>query len=220
LEQHGLHLPLSTDTIIADHIAGQVAKRCANTSLMPPIQLGCASEHIGFPGTISLQSETLLNIILDISHSLMKSKLNKVFIINGHGGNRPTIDLAMTKIKEMLPEMRVYSFTVIDIIKQKFEEIRKSDKRLVGHADEIETSIMLAIQPEIVDMTKAEREEPSLPKPLSFEPEDMARISFAWNARELTKSGVIGDPAIASAETGRTLLDFATETISKTINEL
>jgi creatinine amidohydrolase len=220
LEQHGPHLPLSTDTIIAEHIAEQVAKRCSNTSLMPPIPLGCSSEHIGFAGTMSLQPETLMNIILDISHSLMKSKLDKVFIINGHGGNKAIVDVAVTKIKEKLPEMHVYSFTIIDIVKRKFDEIRNSDKRLVGHADEIETSLMLAIQPEVVDMSKAVREEPSLPRPLSFELEELARISFAWNSREVTKSGVIGDARPASLETGRILLGFAIETISQSINEL
>lgn len=220
LEQHGPHLPLSTDTTIADYVAGQVSKRCSTTFLMPPIQLGCASEHIGFPGTISLQPETMSSIIIDISHSLMKSRLNKLFIINGHGGNKATIDAAITKIKQTLPIIRVYSFTVTDVVKQKFDEIRKSGKRLVGHADEIETSMMLVIQPEVVDLSKAVREEPSLPRPLSFESEDMARISFAWSARELTKSGVIGDPPLASVDTGKILLDFATQIISKIINEL
>lgn len=220
LEQHGPHLPLSTDTIIADYLAGQVSKRCSDAFVMPPIELGCSSEHLGFPGTISLQPETLSSIILDISDSLLKSKLNKVFIINGHGGNRPSLDTVLTKVKQTLPEMHVYSFTVIDIVKQKFAEIRKSGKKLVGHADEIETSMMLAIQPEIVDMSKAVREEPLLPQALSFESEDLARISFGWKARELTKTGVMGDPLVANAETGKTLIDFAVDIISKTVNEL
>jgi creatinine amidohydrolase len=220
LEQHGPHLPLSTDTTIADYIAGQVSRRCDNAFLMPPLQLSCSSEHIGFPGTISLQSETMSNIILDISDSLLKSGLNKVFIINGHGGNRASLDVVLTRVKQTFPEMNVYSFTVIDIVRQKFAEMRRSGKRLVGHADEIETSMMLVIQPEIVDMTKAVREEPLLPQVLSFESEDLARISFSWKARELTRTGVMGDPLLASAETGKILLDFAVDIISKTINEL
>ena len=220
LEQHGPHLPLSTDTIIADYVARQVSKRCRTAFLIPPVQLACASEHIGFAGTISLQPETLQSLLLDISHSLLESRVTKIFIVNGHGGNKPTIDVALTRIKHAIPEMRPYSFTVIDIAKRKFDDIRKSGRGMVGHADELETSMMLAIQAEVVDMSKAVREGPSLPKPLSFETEDMARISFAWNARELTKSGVIGDPLVATAETGKTLLNFTTEIISKTINEL
>jgi creatinine amidohydrolase len=220
LEQHGPHLPLSTDTVIADYVAGQVSKRCSNTFLVPPIQFGCSSEHIGFSGTISLQPDTLSSIILDISSSLLKSRFTKAFIINGHGGNRPTLAAAITKITQFLPEIHVYAFTIIDIAKEKFDEMRKSKERLVGHADEIETSMMLSIQPEIVDMAKAVRELPSFPDVLSFESKDLARISFGWKAKEVTKTGVIGDPLHANAKTGQVLLDFAVDTISKIIDEL
>ncbi len=220
LEQHGPHLPLSTDTTIADYIAKLVTKRCADAFLMPPIQFGCSGEHLGFPGTISLQPDTMSNMILDISQSLLRSKLTEVYIINGHGGNKATLDAAVTKVKLTLPEMKLYSFTIIDIVKEKFDEIRKSSRKLVGHADEIETSMMLVIQPEIVDMSKAIREEPSLPQGLSFEREDLARISFGWTAKELTKTGVMGDPKVANAETGKVLLDFVVDTISNAINNL
>lgn len=220
LEQHGPHLPLSTDTTIADYMAKQVAKRCAGVFLMPPIQLGCSSEHLGFPGTISIHPNTMSSMILDIAESVLKSNLNKIYLINGHGGNKPTLDTAIARVKLTLPEMQLYSFTIMDIVKEKFAEIRKSSRRLVGHADEIETSIMLAIQPEVVDMSKAIREEPSIPQALSFEREDLARISFGWSAKELTNTGVIGDPQVANAETGKVLLDFAVAVISNAINEL
>jgi len=220
VEQHGAHLPLSTDTLIADRVARQVSERCKATLLMPPIEFGCSSEHSHFPGTISLRPETMSNILLDITNSLMKSDLKRVFIINGHGGNRAVIEVALTTIKEALPEMQAYSFTTIDIVKPKYNEIRKSERGLVGHADEIETSMMLAISPELVDMAKAVRERPMLPGHLSFEPEDSAGISFAWGAKEISKSGVIGDPLQASAETGRILIDYATEVISGKINGL
>ena len=220
LEQHGPHLPLSTDTIIAEHLSNRISERCRTAIVLPPIEFGFASEHASFPGTISLRPETLSHILLEIANSLMKSRVKRIFIINGHGGNRATIDVALGKIKESFPEMHAYSFTVIDVVKPKYNEIRKSARKLVGHADEIETSMILAIDPELVEMSKAVREEPSLPAPISFESEDMAKISFAWNAKEISKSGVIGDPQLASADTGRILLDYATEEISTTINRL
>jgi len=220
LEQHGPHLPLSTDTIIAEHLSNRISERCKTAIVLPPIEFGFASEHASFPGTISLRPETLSNILLAIAESLTKSRLIRVFIVNGHGGNRATIEVGLGKMKESFPEMHAYSFTIIDVVKPKYNEIRKSARKLVGHADEIETSMMLAIDPELVDMSKAVREEPSLPTPLSFESEDMAKISFAWNAKELSKSGVIGDPQLASADTGRILLDYATEEILRIINRL
>jgi creatinine amidohydrolase len=116
--------------------------------------------------------------------------------------------------------MQVYTFTIMDVAKEMYAKVRKSDRRLLGHADEIETSIMLAICPELVEMSKAVREEPALPEPLSFESNDLAKVSFAWTAKELTKTGVIGDPTVATVETGRILLNYTINTLAKTISGL
>jgi len=220
LEQHGPHLPLNTDTAIGDYVAKRVSEKCPHAFLMPAIPLGCSTEHLGFAGTISLQPETMLRIILEISTSLLQSGIRKLFIINGHGGNRAALEIAMINTKHVLPEMQLYSFTILDIAKERFAQVRKSSKGLVGHADEIETSMMLAIKPEAVDMSKAVLAEPSLPGSLSFEPEDLSMVSFSWNTKDLSKIGVIGDPRHAAAETGRTLLDFTVEKIATMINEL
>ncbi|HKM77255.1 MAG TPA: creatininase family protein [Candidatus Bathyarchaeia archaeon] len=220
LEQHGPHLPLATDTIIANHISQAVSQKSESCFLMPSLVLGCSLEHMGFPGTISLQVETLTNTILDIAVSLRNSGLTKVFIINGHGGNRATIDSTLIKLKHAYPDMDVFSFTIIDLVKKKYGEIRKSTKRLVGHADEIETSMMMAIMPELVDMRKAVSEVPALSKAVSFEEDDLAKVSFGWRATDLTKSGILGDPRTANPGKGKILIDYAVETIASIVNSL
>jgi creatinine amidohydrolase len=220
LEQHGPHLPLSTDTIIAEYVAGEVSKSCSSAFLMPTLQYGCSDEHLGFTGTVSLDQGTLRGTILNICSGLLTSGFRQVFIVNGHGGNRAVLDSTIVELKRTLPGLQVYSFTTLDIAKQKFDEIRRSERRLVGHADELETSMMLAINPESVDMNAAVREEPLLPQPLSLETEDLAKVSFAWSAKEVSKSGVIGDPLVANLETGKILLDYTIRTISNIINGL
>lgn len=218
-EQHGPHLPLSTDTIIAEHVADRVSENC-DTLVLPAIQIGCSTEHHGFPGTISLQDNTFTQVIEDVTNSLLKSGLNKIFIINGHGGNRAIIDSTIMRLSHSSSDIHLYSFTIIDIAKQKFDEVRKSGRRLVGHADELETSIMLFIDPRLVDMAKAVSETPSLPKSLSFERDDLSKISFGWKAKDVTKSGIIGDPRLADANLGKILLDHVIQTISTMIREL
>lgn len=221
LEQHGPHLPLATDALLADYVARAVNEKCSTTYLMPTIYIGCSGEHVGFPGTVSVQVDTMSNMLLDISKSLLEnSKLTNLFIINGHGGNRAVIDATIRKIKDAIPEMNVCSFTIVDVAKKKFEEIRSSDKRFVGHADELETSMMLAIYPRLVDMSKAVNEGPKIPDALSFEPDDLTKVSFGWNAKDLTKSGVIGSPLFAEVSKGRILLDFVATVIADAINKL
>ena len=217
LEQHGPHLPLATDTIIANHISQAVSKE-SETLLLPTLVLGCSLEHAGFPGTISIRPETLTNTIRDIIESLRNSGLTKLFIINGHGGNRATIDSTLVKLKHEYPDMDVLAFTIIDLVRKKYAEIRNSNQRMIGHADEIETSMMLAIMPELVDMQKAIAESPALPGQLSFEGEDVTKVSFGWRAIDITKSGIIGDPRVANSEKGKILIDYAVETITSVVN--
>jgi creatinine amidohydrolase len=220
LEQHGPHLPLSTDTIIADYVAAAVSKVCPECYLIPTVGFGSSLEHLGFPGTLSLETETVTAIITDIVASLLKSGLKKIFIINGHGGNRATIDSTLMKVKYSYPEVQAYCFTIIDMVNEKYAKLRRSKRKHVGHADELETSMMLAINSSLVDRRKVTAEEPTLPKGVSFEHEDMAKVSFGWRARDLTKTGTIGDPSSADAATGRALLNYAVQTIAETINGL
>ena len=220
LEQHGPHLPLSTDTTISEYIAKRIAERCPQACLMPAIPLGCSAEHLGFAGTISLEPETVSRLLLEVSASLRACGLRKLFIINGHGGNRSTLESAMASAKQSQPDMHLYTFTIIDVAKEKFAELRKSARRLIGHADEMETSMMLAIRPDVVDMSKAVMTEPNLPAPLSFEPEDLTGVSFSWTTKQLSETGVIGDPRHATAETGRNLIEFVVAKISAKINQL
>ena len=161
-----------------------------------------------------------MNILADVVASLLKSDLNKIFIINGHGGNRAILDASLMKIKHSYPEANVYGFTIIDIVNEKYANLRRSKRRHVGHADELETSMMLAINSRVVAKEKATLEEPLLPRGVSFEHDDMSKVSFGWRARDLTKTGTIGDPLSADAKTGRALLSYAVQTIATTINEL
>jgi len=160
-----------------------------------------------------------MSTIAEIAGNLFDSGFRKLVAINGHGGNRAILDSTITTIKYAHPDLQLYSFTVLDIAKEKFKEIRKSPKKMIGHADELETSIMLAICPDLVEMAKALSEKPTFPANVSLESEDIAKVTYGWKTKEVTKSGIIGSPNFATLETGKILLDYVVQTISHVLGD-
>ena len=219
MEQHGPHLPLSTDSIIAEYVAVAVSNKLPSSILFPTLSIGYSLEHSGFPGTVSLTAQTFSSTIMEIAESLSNSGLRTLIAINGHGGNRGILDSAITTIKHAHPDLRLYSFTVLDIAREKFKEISKSPIGMIGHADELETSMMLAIRPDLVDMSRAVTQQPTFPMNVSLESEDLTRVTYAWKAREVTKSGIIGNPKFATLETGAIVIDYTVQTISRILDE-
>ncbi|NWG08999.1 MAG: creatininase family protein [Nitrososphaerales archaeon] len=218
LEQHGPHLPLSTDTMIAFEVAKRVAKRLKNIALAPPITIGFSIEHMDFPGTLSLEPTTLMAFLRDLCSSLARHGFKKIFIINSHGGNKATIESAIQSIKNEL-DISLYSFTLLDIVQKAFGKVRESPRGEIGHADEVETSLMLTIHSEKVRKDKFIDESPKLKPHLTFEGSDK-EVSFAWKTKEISKSGVIGKPSKASLEKGRLLLNYLTDRVTEIIRNL
>ena len=218
LEQHGPHLPLRTDSILAEYVAKSVADRLPSV-LFPPLTIGFSLEHTQFPGTVSFAQQTFARMIREISDCLWKSGFRRLIVINGHGGNRAILECSITAVKQTHPELKIYSFTLLDIARKKFRDIRKSPHGMIGHADELETSMMLSIRPDLVRLSKARAEKPTLPLMVSLEAEDLEIVSYGWKTNEISKSGIIGDPTYANPETGKLLLDYVVQTIASVIGD-
>jgi creatinine amidohydrolase len=174
-------------------------------------------EHAGFPGTVSFTLKTFSSMIEEIAGGLFDSGFRTLIVINGHGGNRAILDSLITSIAHAHTELKLYSFTILDIARERFRELRKSPRKMIGHADEMETSMMLAIRPDLVRMSNAVIEEPNFPSGISMESEDLVKVTYGWKAKEVTRSGIIGNPTLATPETGRLLLDYVVQTISLTL---
>ena len=129
IEQHGPHLPLSTDAFIARAVSLEIARKIGGV-LAPPMVTGVSQEHMDFPGTISLTPEVFLGKIRDVCNSLLKHGFKEIILINGHGGNRKALE-----------SLKMKNVRYVDII----GKIKNYD-----HAGEIETSLMLHIHPELV----------------------------------------------------------------------
>lgn len=142
IEQHGPHLPLNTDTLIAEGVSKEIASRL-NAVIAPAVMPGVSVEHMDFPGTLSLSREVFIKKIKDICSSLGRHGFKEIILINGHGGNRKALkSLKITKVK------------YLDIVRQ----IKGYD-----HAGEIETSLMLYLHPKKVRNSKIRRHDFKFP---------------------------------------------------------
>jgi creatinine amidohydrolase/Fe(II)-dependent formamide hydrolase-like protein len=205
IEQHGPHLPVDTDAFDADYLAHEVAKACQEPRplVLPLIPYGVSYHHDSFPGTLSVSNESLARFVYDVGVSAARNGIAKLIIINGHGGNSATLHHAAQMINR---DTRI--FTCVDSGETSDTDIYAiTETKNDVHAGEIETSTSLAVRPELVDMKKAKALVPKFSsKYLDF----TSKYSVGWYARteQISKSGVFGDPTLATAEKGRAIWEI------------
>jgi creatinine amidohydrolase len=225
LEDHGLHLPIDTDLLLCSSVCELAASRAAGRAvLVPPIAHGYSPHHMDFPGAITIGWHTLIEYGLDVCKSLAHHGFKRILIVNGHGSNAPFIDIIArlcTVHTEALAA--AVSYWAAPGVREVAEAMRESDP--VGgmnHACEFETSLYLALRPDLVDMTQAVRE-------LSHRPSknywtDLIAgdgpLAMMEHWSQLSESGVMGDPTKATAEKGRELLEAAANGIVELVDEM
>ena len=207
-EEHGPHCGLQTDTIMSQALAERIADQI-NAILLPAIPYGECWSTSKYPGTITLQPETLIALVTDIAKSLQKNLVRGLIIVNGHFGNKSPLFLASSRIKETLDyPVMVLDYPDMDRI---FAEVCESKPPAPGfyHADEFETSVILAEAPHTVQMEKAEPGYPIFPITYSVCPTFLS---------DFNPNGIFGDPTKATAEKGRLILDALTEASIPIVN--
>jgi len=209
-EQHGDHLPFSTDTLIAEHISNIISQK-AKMILLPSIFYGVSYEHHPF-FNISLDYNVLVDLISNVSYSLSKQGIKRVFVINGHHGNLGLLQYVGQNLssKYDIGSNFFYFINYWQMLDQKFD-----------HAGEIETSLMLAINPDLVNMelskqgfdTKDERNEDLFKKGLNMS------INNPGNFVKFTKNGIWGNPQKSSIEQGQEMLTQIIERILEVVTD-
>jgi creatinine amidohydrolase len=206
-EQHGDHLPLATDTIVACVIANQLATTY-NTFLLPPVTMSCSHEHEGFDGTVSISSRTLIAMIDDVQSSLTRSGIKYLVLVNGHGGNYVLSNVAQ---EANVTERRVALFPgredfQIARERAKMETTTSEDM----HGGEWETSILLHSHPHLVRSTysRSDHDAPQRPHLL------------ITGIRAYATRGIVGRPSLASATKGQAALDSLTSSFSDVLEVL
>ncbi|BAS28053.1 creatininase family protein [Limnochorda pilosa] len=212
LEQHGPHLTTDTDAFLAQHVAEEVAERARDLHLLvlPALWTGFSPHHLRFAGSVSLRSETLVQVITDLCESLNLRGLRKVLLLNGHGGNVPHLQAAAARVSSTRG-MLVVVTSYFDGLGPMIAETCRDRPADIGHAGEAETSLMLAACPERV-REAVRRELPEVPRPPD-PPQGFVFRDFA----ALTTRGYFGSPARATRATGSRLMEAAIEHVHAVI---
>jgi creatinine amidohydrolase len=201
LEQHGPHLPLGTDTMTAAEVARRLASRL-DAVLIPPVHYGDTWNNAGYPGTVSLSPATVTAIAVDVGRALVRSGARGLVIVNGDWGNRQPLASAvhLLNAEGVLPAI-VLDYPGMDEAIALLRESRAAAPGL-NHAEEIETSIMLALAPETVHVDRYVSSYPSFPSDFGTRPMQLHPFS---------ESGVFGDPSPATAAKGEAILAATVE---------
>lgn len=211
LEQHGEHLPTGTDTFLATAAARRGVESVSDdvpVLLTPPIWSGYSPHHFPFGGTVSLEHDTFLDTVTAVVDSAARNGFDAVALVNGHGGNKSLLSTAISVAGRSNPEVDVSQFLYLDLLGPHLDDLRRSDVPGV-HGGELETSLMLAVRPELVDVDAATSTPQSEPyERTGSDLLDGGPVSVYRSFDEYTETGTVGDPGAASRATGERAFDL------------
>ncbi|HSN79399.1 MAG TPA: creatininase family protein [Rhodoferax sp.] len=229
-EQHGPHLPLSVDAVLVDGIVAAALHHLPTelpVLILPTQAVGLSPEHARFPGTLTLKNETILRLWTDIAESVAAAGISKLVLFNSHGGNVSVMDLVARDLRARL-DMLVYSVSwfnlpLTDALGHDVNALFSAEEHRFGiHGGDIETSMMLALDPARVDRSQAR----------NFESKAQARATqfdilgngksakLGWQTQDYNPAGAVGDAASATAEKGRAMVDAAGLALARVLAEV
>ncbi|AZU62135.1 creatininase family protein [Neobacillus mesonae] len=219
VEQHGPHLPVFTDTILAETVleeALQYVPSDSNIWVLPPLPYGKSNEHLGRAGTFSLSSTTLQSVILDIGRSLKQNGFRRLLLFNAHGGNSDLLNLIAREVR-LETDLMVFRLNVGGLTLE--ENILNETERLLGiHGGDYETSLIMASYPDWVREDELPVEYPELLQKSKFL--RFQKSNFAWTIDDVSSSGILGNARTASAEKGRRIYEQHGKEVAEILLEM
>jgi creatinine amidohydrolase len=220
IEQHGPHLPVCTDACANQAVIKRTLELLPDdlpVLVLPMMPVGKANEHSAFPGTLSLSSETVQRLWTEIAESVHRAGIRKLVFFNSHGGNGRILPVVAREIRARLDMLVIVANLRSDIPGDLFPE---EERRFGIHGGSIETSRMLYLRPDLVNMSKAENFQSAMAD-LAAEFEYLpVTASIAWQAQDLNPAGVVGNARDADAERGRQLVEHAAAQFAAVLAEV
>ena len=229
-EQHGPHLPLNVDTLLLDGVVAAALPKLApalKVLFLPTQAVGLSPEHAAFPGTLTLKNETILRLWTDIAESVAAAGIRKLLLFNSHGGQVSVMDLVARDLRARL-DLLVYSASwfnlpLRDAKGQDLSALFSADEHRFGiHGGDIETSMMLALDPTRVDMTQAQNfASTSQDRAQKFDILGNGKSAkLGWQMQDYNPAGAVGNAAAASADKGRAVLESAGLSLARLLAEI
>ncbi len=223
IEQHGPHLPLAVDFAVADGFAKRLAEALPDTSpviILPTQPVGKSDEHLAFSGSLTLSAETLARVWAEIGASVARSGVRKIVLLNSHGGQISTMDIVA---RDLRIKHKMLAFSVNWFGFGLPDGLYSDDEKVVGiHAGDLETSIMLAMHPELVDMSKARDFRPLTDTLIR----DFSHIrvgggaKLGWQAHDMNAAGACGNASLATPQKGQETIDFVMAKLIEVFDEI
>jgi len=229
-EQHGPHLPLSVDTVLVDGVLAAALPHLpadVPVLILPTQAVGLSPEHAAFPGTLTLKAETIIRLWTDIGESVAAAGIQKLVLFNAHGGNVSVMDIVARDLRARLG-MLVYSVSwfnlpLLDASGQDVNARFSAEEHRFGiHAGEIETSMMLALDPAHVDMAQAQHfHSSSQDRAQAFAILGNGKSAkLGWQMQDYHPAGAVGNAAAATPEKGQALVNAAGLGLARLLQEL
>jgi creatinine amidohydrolase len=230
VEQHGPHLPLNVDATLVDGVVEATLPHlpAAQPVLFLPTQsVGFSPEHTRFAGTLTLKAETVIRLWTELAESVAQTGVKKLVLLNSHGGQVGLLDVVARDLRARLG-MLVYSVNWFNLPLtgddgEPVNDLFSADEHRFGiHAGEIETSMMLALKPEQVDMAKAQNfHSTSQDRAKKFSIlGDGRSAKLAWQMQDYNPQGAVGNAAAATADKGRALLNAAGRSLAQLLVQI
>jgi len=207
-EQHSNHLPVITDTLLCGAVAEGVEARLPERVLtLPVLWLGASDHHVPFGGTLTASLPTYEAMLIELLRPLLQQGFSRVLLLNGHGGNIDPLRVALRRLDNEFPKALLTGAAYWDLAAAELAALCKGPRTSVGHACEIETSMMMAIRPDLVH-TDLIRDDPCP------DPAGLNGLFWARDFKRRTDHGAVGYPEYASPESGRKMLDAVVDRVS------
>ncbi len=222
IEQHGPHLPVCADACANEAVIARMLAILPDgvpVTVLPMIPVGKSNEHSAFPGTLTVSDDTLRRYWTEIAESVHRAGIRKLVFFNSHGGQPQVLDIVARDLRVRLDMFVVvvnnYALYPADLFPEE-------ESRFGIHGGSVETSVMLYLRPDLVDMSRAE-DFSSLAEQLEGDYEHLSPTGstrFAWQAQDLNPAGVVGNAADADAERGERLVDHAARQLAEILAEV